>query len=160
MPEFTRLLEQEIPGLWRYARVLAQDTAAADDLVQSCLAQALAKAHLWQPGSDLRAWLFAILHNLHIDEIRRARREQNGVAAASASLGIAPPDPDACLDLLDLERAIARLPERHRRVVLLIGLEGMRCEQAAAILGISASTARSRLWRARERLRKATATEW
>ena len=61
MNEFARLLEAEIPRLRRYARALTRDVVRADDLVQSCLTRAIAKQHLWQPGTDLRAWLFTIL---------------------------------------------------------------------------------------------------
>src|SRR4029077_2345001 len=78
MSDFGRLIEAEIPRLRRYARALTRDVARADDLVQSCLARALAKQHLWQPGTDLRAWLFTILHNQHVNDVRRSVRE--GVA--------------------------------------------------------------------------------
>src|SRR4249919_3329759 len=80
MTDFARLLEAEIPRLRRYARALTRDVARADDLVQSCLARALAKQHLWQPGTDLRAWLFTIQHNHHLNDVRHSVRE--GVAVA------------------------------------------------------------------------------
>ena len=63
MSDICRKIEEEIPRLRRYARALTRDVNAADDLVQDCLARALSKVHLWQPGTDLRAWLFTILHN-------------------------------------------------------------------------------------------------
>ena len=68
MSDFSRLLQNEIPRLRRYARALARDTARADDLVQSCLLRAIAKKHLWAPGTDLRTWLFTILHNQNVNE--------------------------------------------------------------------------------------------
>jgi RNA polymerase sigma-70 factor, ECF subfamily len=74
MSGFGRLVEAEIPRLRRYARALARDPDRADDLVQSCIARALSKQHLWQPGTDLRAWLFTILHNQHVSEFRRSVR--------------------------------------------------------------------------------------
>lgn len=77
MSEFERLVEQEIPGLRRYARALTRDRERADDLVQNCLTGVLAKQHLWQPGTDLRAWLFTILHNLYVNDVRRSAREQS-----------------------------------------------------------------------------------
>src|ERR671938_2009767 len=77
MSDFARLLEAEIPRLRRYARALTRDVTRADDLVQSCLTRAVAKQHLWQAGTDLRAWLFTILHNQHVNDIRRAAREEN-----------------------------------------------------------------------------------
>ncbi len=75
MTDFTQLLEAEVPRLRRYARALTRDASRADDLVQSCLVRAIAKQHLWQPGTDLRAWLFTILHNQHVNDVRRAVRE-------------------------------------------------------------------------------------
>src|SRR5947207_15298347 len=75
MTDFARLLEAEIPRLRRYARALTRDVSRADDLVQSCLARAVAKQHLWQRGTDLRAWLFTILHNQHVNDVRRGIRE-------------------------------------------------------------------------------------
>src|SRR4051794_35559737 len=74
-PEFGKLLESQIPRLRRYARALTRDTVRADDLVQDCLVRAVAKSHLWQPGTDLRAWLFTILHNTHVNTVRKAVRE-------------------------------------------------------------------------------------
>ena len=80
MNDFARLLEVEIPRLRRYARALTRDVSRADDLVQSCLTRAVAKQHLWQPGTDLRAWLFTILHNQHVNDVRRSVREGINVA--------------------------------------------------------------------------------
>jgi RNA polymerase sigma-70 factor, ECF subfamily len=154
MSEFARLLEKQIPPPRRYARALTRSTGGADDLVQSCLARALAKEHLWQARTDLRVWLFTILHNIHVGNLRRSMREQDRAEAAIASLALAQPTPAARLELLDLDRAIAKLPEYHRQVILLLGLEGMRYRQAAAILGVPVGTVRSRIARARQSLRE------
>ena len=80
MNDFGRLVEAEVPRLRRYARALTHDTIRADDLVQSCLVRAVAKQHLWQPGTDLRAWLFTILHNQHVNDVRRGVRDGNNVS--------------------------------------------------------------------------------
>ena len=74
-----RDIEAEIPRLRRYARALTRDLMAADDLVQECLTRALSKLHLWQQGTDLRAWLFTILHNQYINHVRRTAREGTAV---------------------------------------------------------------------------------
>ena len=71
MNDFRHALEQQIPRLRRYARALTRKMAPANDLVQETLARALAKEHLWQPGTNLRAWLFTIMHNLNVNEVRR-----------------------------------------------------------------------------------------
>ena len=75
MTDLAHLLEDEIPRLRRYARALTRDASRADDLVQSCLVRAIAKQHLWQEGTDLRAWLFTILHNQNVNDVRRSARE-------------------------------------------------------------------------------------
>src|SRR5712672_4165795 len=80
MNDFARQLEALIPRLRRYARALTRDVSRADDVVQSCLTRALAKQHLWQPGSDLRAWLFTILHNQYVNEVRSSVRDGINVA--------------------------------------------------------------------------------
>src|ERR1700757_862648 len=79
MYEFRRLLEHEIPRLRRYARALTRDSVRADDLVQDTLMRGLAKSHLWQAGTDIRAWLFTIMHNQFVNDIRRAAREEASV---------------------------------------------------------------------------------
>lgn len=156
MTDFARLLEGESSRLRRYACALTRDVVHADDLVQNCLARALTKQHLWQPGTDLRAWLFTILHNQHCDEVRRSVREGSSVELDQAPPVSVRPNAMAVLELRDLERAINRLPEDRRKVVLLIGLEGMRYERVAAILNVPVGTVRSRIARAREELRRLT----
>jgi RNA polymerase sigma-70 factor (ECF subfamily) len=155
MSDFGRLIEAEIPRLRRYARALTQDVARADDLVQSCLARALAKQHLWQPGTDLRAWLFTILHNQHVNDVRRSVREGVSVAIEEmAPVLSVQPRATAALELHDLEAAIAKLALEQRQVILLVGLEGMQYEEVALILGVPVGTVRSRLSRGREQLRR------
>jgi RNA polymerase sigma-70 factor, ECF subfamily len=154
MEGFGKLLEAEIPRLRRYARALTRDAVRADDLVQSCLARALAKSHLWQPGTDLRAWLFTILHNQHVNDVRRAVREGINVPMDDvAPVLTVPSTQGASLQLRDLDRAMARLPEEQRQVLLLVGLEGMRYEEVATVLDVPVGTVRSRLSRGRDMLR-------
>ena len=155
MSELHRLVEQEIPRLRRYARALTRSGDRADDLVQDTLVRAIAKAHLWQAGTDIRAWLFTIMHNQHVNAVRRAVREQGivDIEGMSSSL-VATTDPTASRQLWELERALARLREEQREVVLLVGLEGMSYETAAKVLGVPIGTVRSRLSRAREALRQ------
>ncbi len=154
MNDFGRLLENEIPRLRRYARALTRDATRADDLVQSCLVRALAKSHLWQPGTDLRAWLFTILHNQHVNDVRRAVREGINVPVEDvAPVLTVPSTQGASLQLRDLDRAMARLPEEQRQVLLLVGLEGMRYEEVALVLDVPVGTVRSRLSRGRDMLR-------
>jgi RNA polymerase sigma-70 factor (ECF subfamily) len=144
----------ELPRLRRYARAMLGDRAAADDLVQDTLERAWSRSGQWRPGSDLRAWLFGIMHNLRVDQLRRA-----GIAPLSFDdEHINVPTRATQADLLevrDLDAALALLPEEQRAVLLLIALEEMSYQEVAATLGIPIGTVMSRLARGRERLRLA-----
>lgn len=155
MDHFGDLLEAEIPRLRRYARVLTRDGSRTDDLVQNCLLLALTKYHLWQPGTNLRAWLFTILHNQHVNDIRKAKREGLTVPIEEVAPRLRQaPRQEGALQLRDLDRAIWQLPEGHRTALLLVGLEAMSYEDAARVLDIPVGTLRSRLFRGREMLRE------
>jgi RNA polymerase sigma-70 factor, ECF subfamily len=151
--EFGKLLEEHIPRLRRYARALSRDANRTDDLVQDCLYRAL-KRDLFQPDTNLRAWLFTMLHNQHVNIIRSSLREGVAVPVEDvAEMLSEPASQGGSLDLRDLDAAMARLPEEQRHVVLLVGLEGLRYEEVASILDVPVGTVRSRLSRAREALR-------
>jgi RNA polymerase sigma-70 factor, ECF subfamily len=155
MSGFFDLLEQEVPRLRRYARALTRDRVRADDLVQETLLRAIRKEHLWEPGTDLRAWLFTIMHNQNVNEVRLATRDAASLDVQDCSTFlIANSDPSASRQLAELEHALSQLPERQRQIILLVGLEGMRYEEVADILQIPVGTVRSRLSRGRESLRK------
>jgi RNA polymerase sigma-70 factor (ECF subfamily) len=155
MSEFHNLLANEIPHLRRYARALTHDPDRADDLVQVSLLQGLAKEHLWRPGTNLRHWLFTVLHNLHVSDMRRLSRERQRMSTFDSAMTTATlPDPGAHARLLELDRAIGQLPDGQRQVVLLVGLEGASYKEAAAILALPVGTVRSRLSRARDALRR------
>jgi RNA polymerase sigma-70 factor (ECF subfamily) len=140
-----------IPRLRRYARALAGERHAADDLVQDTLERALNKFHLWRPGSDLRAWLFAIMHNVFVNQLRaRGARPE---APLDESFDVAAAAAGDRLEVRDLDAALARLPVEQREVVLLVGLEELSYAEAARALGIPIGTVMSRLFRGRERLR-------
>jgi len=139
-----------IPRLRRYARALAGDSHRADDLVQDTLERALAKFYLWRHGSDLRAWLFTIMHNVFINQLK-ARRELALDDAVQEGLQSAPQsDP---LELRDLDAALRQLPMEQREVLLLVGLEQLSYAEVSKTLGIPVGTVMSRLSRGRERLR-------
>ncbi|HEX4617398.1 MAG TPA: sigma-70 family RNA polymerase sigma factor [Stellaceae bacterium] len=153
--DFGRLVEAEIPRLRRYARALTRDASRADDLVQSCLTRAVAKQHLWQPGTHLRAWLFTILHNQHVNDFRRASREENNVSIDEiAPVASVQANTIDVLELRDLKIALDKLAPEQRQVILLVGVEGMGYEDVASVLGVPVGTVRSRLSRGRDQLRK------
>jgi RNA polymerase sigma-70 factor (ECF subfamily) len=136
---------------------LTRDVVAADDLVQECLVRALGKINLWEPGSDLRAWLFTILHNQHVSLARRDARQRARIELQADILSASrPPDQAVRLEVRDLERAIGKLPEEQRSAVLLVGLDGMQYDEAASIVNLPVGTVRSRVARGRETLRTIT----
>jgi RNA polymerase sigma-70 factor, ECF subfamily len=140
-----------IPRLRRYARALAGDRAAADDLVQDTLERAWSKLHLFRPGTDLRAWLFTVMHNVYVNQLRAVRP---GTPLDDEMPELARPARESeGLELRDLDLAIRRLPPEQREVLLLVALEDMSYGEAARTLDIPIGTVMSRLARAREKLR-------
>jgi RNA polymerase sigma factor (sigma-70 family) len=139
-----------IPGLRRYARLLTGDSYRADDLVQDTLLRACAKWTLWRPESDLRAWLFTIMHNLFINQLRAAPPE----SAQLDDLADAGHAEDPSVGI-DLERALARLPDDQREVLLMVTVEDFTYAEVARVTGVPVGTVMSRLSRGRRRLRAA-----
>jgi RNA polymerase sigma-70 factor (ECF subfamily) len=151
-------ITQHIPRLRRYARALTGDRSAADDLVQDTLERALSRFHLWRPGSDLRAWLFTIMHNVYVNQIRSRIRHPHEPLDEAAAEELRAREPDWG-ELRDIEEALALLPGEQRAVLLLVGLEQFTYEEAARVLDIPIGTVMSRLSRGRERLRLALSGE-
>ena len=152
MPDIEQSVEQHIPRLRRYARALTGDRAAADDLVQDTLERALSRFHLWRRGSDLRAWLFTIMHNIFVNQARSRMRYPHDALDESAAEALHYREPD-WTDLRDIGGALERLPVEQRTVVLLVGLEQFTYEEAARVLQVPIGTVMSRLSRGRERMR-------
>ena len=157
MADFSRLLEQQIPRLRRYASALYRSNGPrADDLVQDTLVRAIAKQHLWQPGTNLQAWLSTLMHNQYVNDVRRTVThtgisypvEKFHETLASVS------DTSASLRLRDLQRAMDRLPIEQRETILLVALEGMPYKGVAKLLDIPIGTVRSRVSRGRMNLRQ------
>jgi RNA polymerase sigma-70 factor, ECF subfamily len=154
--EFARHVEREIPFLRSRARRWHREQADIDDLVQDTLVQALANAHLWQPGSDLRAWLYTIMRNRFLAGVNRSARS----ASAMAEIAVADPAPpthmaELRLLLRDLGDALRRLSANQRSAVILIGVQGKSYDEAAQSMGTSVGAVRSHLARGRDRLRTA-----
>jgi RNA polymerase sigma-70 factor (ECF subfamily) len=147
-------LESEIPRLRRFARYMARDVDYADDLVQECLARAIANIESWQPGTNLRAWLFVILKNVFRNDKRREKHEIAHLnRLETEAVSTAPARQHTQLMLSEIQEAFLQLSEDHREVLMLIAVEGLRYEEAAQILEISVGTVKSRLSRARNALR-------
>jgi RNA polymerase sigma-70 factor, ECF subfamily len=121
--------------------------------VQDTLERALIKQSLWREGTDLRAWLFTVMHNVFINQIRsKAAARTVPIDDAIAEL----PQPQSAdrLEIRDLDIALQALPEDQRTVLLLVGLEQMTYDEAARVLEVPVGTVMSRLSRGRERLRR------
>lgn len=152
------LIEPHIPALRRYAFALLRDRDRADDLVQDTLERALSRWLLRRPDGDVRAWLFAILRNLHVSRWRRDRRhgttvDLDGVATPSVAAR-----QEAALEVHDVLAAMDQLPEEQKSLLLLVGVEDFSYDDAARILGMPIGTVMSRLSRARQKLRSVVET--
>jgi RNA polymerase sigma-70 factor, ECF subfamily len=151
------MCEREILRLRRYARFLRSEPDRADDLVQECLSRAFAKIDTWQPGTNLRAWLFVILRNCHVNEIRREQRivSIDDEFPASGPTLIEPGNQEARVVLAEVRNAYLSLSEEHRKLLMLVAIQGRGYKEASAILDVPLGTVRSRLSRARQALRQA-----
>jgi RNA polymerase sigma-70 factor, ECF subfamily len=149
-----------IPRLRRYAHVLTGNPARADDLVQDTLLRAWDKRRLWRVGSDLRAWLFTIMHNIFVNQLALARRDRQTVSIDAEGEGRAGwqisvrPTQHARVELIEIMHEIERLPAEQREVLLLAAVEELRYEEIATVLEIPIGTVMSRLSRARAKLRR------
>ena len=142
-----------LPRLRRFGRQLTGHREDADDLVQLAIERALNRSAQWQPGTRLDSWLFRIMQNAWIDELRARRRHAEVVVAddeAAAEVGAG--ERDAPLDAIAVRKAVALLSEEQRAVVALVLVEGLPYKEAAEVLGIPIGTLTSRLARAREAL--------
>jgi RNA polymerase sigma-70 factor (ECF subfamily) len=141
-----------LPSLRSFAVSLTRRLDQAEDLVQETVLRAISKQELFQPGTNLQAWLFAILRNLFCSACRRSKREVEDADESYAAMLISIPDHEDRVMLNDLAAALAKLPEGQRKAILLVGAEGMSYEAAAQALGCAIGTIQSRVNRARNRL--------
>jgi RNA polymerase sigma-70 factor, ECF subfamily len=153
-------IEAAIPGLRAYARALARDREAADDLVQDTLETALARRGQWRGEGSLRGWLCRILLNRFRDGLRRARPTATVLALVpDAADPASTRRSEGRLALSEVHHAMGRLPEDQRAALLLVALEGLSLSEAASVLGCAEGTLASRLARARAALREMTGRE-
>jgi RNA polymerase sigma factor (sigma-70 family) len=143
-----------IASLRRYALALTRNGDEAEDLVQECLSRAIAGAGTFRPDGDLRVWLFRILHNVHISNLRRRKLEVAARADHDGSEAVAEPTQHRRLEVREVMAALSQLPEDQRRAVALIATEELKYDEAAKRLGIPIGTFMSRLGRGRAALRK------
>lgn len=159
MSSFLDEIEGCVPALRRYARALTRNADRADDLVQDCIERALRKRGLFRPTGPLQAWLYRILLNLYRNGLRQTRRRGEHMPIDTLIIEPSVPAPQhGRIALAEMSRAIDQLPDEQREALLLVVLEGVSYQEAAAILEIPAGTLMSRLSRARAALRQLTGT--
>lgn len=141
-----------LPRLRRFGRALTGRREDADDLVQAALERALQRREQWEPGTRLDSWMFKIMNNAWIDEVRARRRrdailvpEEDGANVGDSRVG-------APIDAIAVRTAMARLTDDQRSAVALVLVEGLPYKEAAEALGVPIGTLTSRLARAREQL--------
>lgn len=141
-----------LPRLRRFARALTGRREDADDLVQIALERALVRRAQWESGTNLRSWMFKIINNAWIDEVRsRGRRDKIFAPEEAAATATSPANADP-IDAIAVRRAIGQLNEDQRIAVALVLVEGLTYKEAAEVLGVPMGTVTSRLARAREQL--------
>ena len=143
-----------IPALRAFAWSLSHNSSDADDLVQDALIKAWTHRDRFEPGTNLRAWLFTILRNTYYTNTVRRRREVRDESGKYAATLSAPATQDWSVAMRALQAALAELPDEHREALILVGAAGMTYEEAAVICGCALGTIKSRVNRARARLLK------
>jgi RNA polymerase sigma-70 factor (ECF subfamily) len=149
---FKRGLLATLPHLRAFARGLCGRPDFADDLVQETAIKAWTARARFIPGTNMRAWTFAILRNHYLSELRRNRHQADYDPDAAERLLIMEPDQEGPLHLSDMERALAKLSPERREALLLVGAGGFTYEEAARISDCAIGTMKSRVARARDQL--------
>jgi RNA polymerase sigma-70 factor, ECF subfamily len=150
--EFSKALIAAIPGLRAFGISLTSNAERADDLVQETMLKAWRNFESFEPGSNMRAWLYTILRNEFYTQLRKRKREvedADGVFAAKLSV---PGGQESHLDMEDMRAALSQLPPDQREAIILVGASGFSYEEAAEICVVAVGTIKSRVSRARNRL--------
>ncbi len=149
---FREGLVGEMPNLRAFAISLSGRIQLADDLVQETLLKAWSNADSYQPGSNLRAWLFTILRNTYFSLYRQRGREVQDTDGIYSQRLATPAAQEGALDLADFRIALAKLPPEQREVLIMVGASGLTYEEAATVCDCAVGTVKSRVNRARAKL--------
>jgi len=159
-PEFQRQALEHLDALYNFAVYLTRNGSEAEDLVQETYLRAFRFSHRFQPGTHLKAWLFQILRNTFLTFYHQREREpalsEDGIPDGPAPMFHEAPNPGGASveTRADLERVLAQVPEEFRTAFLLAEVEGLPLEDVAYIMGCPVGTVKSRIFRAKERLRE------
>jgi RNA polymerase sigma-70 factor, ECF subfamily len=151
-PEFREQLVAAIPGLRAFGLSLTARGDRADDLVQETLMKAWKHYDSFEPGSNMKAWLYTILRNEFYTQLRKRKREVEDADGFYSSRVAVHAEQEGHLDMADLRGALAHLPEDQREAIILVGASGFSYEEAAEICSVAVGTIKSRVNRARARL--------
>jgi RNA polymerase sigma-70 factor, ECF subfamily len=149
---FRDLLISEIPNLRAFAASISGSMQNADDLVQDTLLKAWGHEASFTPGSNIRAWLFTILRNTYYSIYRKRGREVQDTDGIYSEKVVQRPSQESAMELADFRKALAKLPEDQREVLILVGASGLSYEEAATICGVAIGTIKSRVNRGRAKL--------
>lgn len=152
--EFRAQLLEHVPQLRAFARGLSGSRDRADDLVQDTVARALGAAHRYQPGTNMRAWLFTILRNCHFSERRKARYDGGSLDDLPERLQTTRGDQMISLELKEVRALLQSVPVQYREALILVSAAGMSYEEAAAVCKCAVGTIKSRINRARAELNR------
>jgi RNA polymerase sigma-70 factor (ECF subfamily) len=150
--EVSEQLVALLPRLRRFARTLARNPHDADDVVQLALERALTRIGQWRPDTKLESWMFGIIRNAWIDEVRARKRRDAVLAPEELGENVGEATTDAEIHRMALEAALAQLPEEQRTAVALVLVEGLSYKEAAAAMDVPIGTLTSRLARGRDAL--------
>lgn len=145
-------LVDHLPAMRAFAISLTRDVSFADDILQDTIEKAWVNFDRFEPGTNLRAWLFTILRNTYYSARRRARREVPDVDGLHAEALAEKPAHDGRLQMTDFRVALTQLSDEQREALLLVGASGFSYEEAAEMCGVAAGTIKSRIARARLKL--------
>ena len=154
-----RLMAALLPDLRGFARFLTRDPTAADDLVQDTVVRALAAQASFQPGTNLKAWLFTIQRNAFYEQMRRRRRETQLLSEQLPDADLQAPEAHRRSELSDLQRLLWTLPPLLREALVLVGAQELSHEEAANICGVPVGTMKARVSRARGQLARTMSSE-
>ena len=150
--EFSADLVGFIPHMRAFARLITQNHDKANDLVQDTIVRALKAEHQYTPGTNMKAWLFTILRNLHVNTLRRNKIRFDSIEEGALDYFAVAANQESHLELQELKRCMTKLSNEHREILILVGASGFSYEEAAEICGCAVGTIKSRLSRGRQEL--------
>lgn len=145
-------LVEAIRPLRAFSRTMIRDEGRAEDMVQETLVKAWEKQASFQPGTNIRAWLFTILRNTYYSELRKRRREVEDVDGKMTAQLSVKAEQEGHMAVWDLRVALGELNPEQREALILVGASGFSYEEAGEICGVAAGTVKSRVSRARQKL--------